>query len=156
MLIILVNCANVINGKIGFCACNSCSELEGDCDFHDQCRKGLRCGSNNCLDFFGFDKNTDCCYFASVGAEDFCSTDEPCEVNEGDCDSNDECQSHLFCGSNNCPDSLGNSSSADCCEPRGNKHVQMTLDLGPQNCISQELAVSVPLVQQKQNEARGT
>ena len=30
------------------------------------------------------------------------------------------------------------------------KHVQMTLDLSPQNCISQALAVSVPLVQQKQ------
>ena len=30
------------------------------------------------------------------------------------------------------------------------KHVQMTLDLCPQNCISQALAVSVPLVQQKQ------
>ena len=119
--IILVNCANVINGEIGFCACNSCSEHEGDCDFHYQCRKGLRCGSNNCLALFGFDTNTDCCYFATVGAEEFCTTDEPCEFNEGDCDSNDECQSHLFCGSNNCPNSLGISSSADCCEPRGNK-----------------------------------
>ena len=116
-----VNCANVINGKIGFCSCHSCSELEGDCDFDDQCQEGLRCGSNNCLAFFGFDAHTDCCYDAKVGAEDFCTTDEPCEVDEGDCDSNEECKSHLFCGSNNCPDSLGFLSSVDCCEPKGDK-----------------------------------
>ena len=29
-----------------------------------------------------------------------------CGVDEGDCDSNDECKSHLFCGSKNCPFSL--------------------------------------------------
>ena len=116
-----VNCANVINGQIGFCACHSCSELEGDCDFDDQCQEGLRCGSNNCPASFGFDAHTDCCYDAKVGAEDFCTTDEPCKVDEGDCDSNEECKSHLFCGSNNCPDSLGFSSSVDCCEPKGNK-----------------------------------
>ena len=67
------------------------------------------------------DVHTDCCYDATVGAEDFCTTDEPCKVDEGDCDSNDECKSHLFCGSNNCPDSLGFSSSVDCCEPKGDK-----------------------------------
>ena len=94
-----VNCANVINGKIGFCACHSCSELKGDCDFNYQCQEGLKCGSNNCLAFFGFDAHIDCCYDASNGAEDFCTIDQPCEVNEGDCDSDDECKSHLFCGS---------------------------------------------------------
>ena len=41
-----------------------------------------------------------------IGDQDFCTSNEPCEVNEGDCDSNDECKSHLFCGSNNCPASL--------------------------------------------------
>ena len=101
-----VNCANVINGKLGFCACHSCSELEGDCDFNDQCQEGLICGSNNCQDSLGFDAQTDCCYVANVGDEDFCTTDEPCEADEGDCDSNDECKSHLFCGSNNCPTPL--------------------------------------------------
>ena len=116
-----VNCANVINGKIGFCACKSCSNFEGNCDFDDQCLDGLRCGTNNCLDLFGFDTNTDCCYSAIVGDEDFCSIDEPCEINEGDCDSNDECKNHLFCGSKNCPSSLGLLSSADCCEPKGDR-----------------------------------
>ena len=116
-----VNCANVINGKIGFCACKSCSNFEGNCDFDDQCLDGLRCGTNNCLDLFGFDTNTDCCYSAIVGDEDFCSIDEPCEINEGDCDSNDECKSHLFCGSNNCLGTLEFLSSSDCCELKGYK-----------------------------------
>ena len=67
-----VNCGTVINGKFGFCACHSCSELEGDCDFNDQCQEGLRCGTNNCVDYFGFDAHTDCCYLAIVGDEEIC------------------------------------------------------------------------------------
>ena len=109
-----VHCANVTKGNIGFCACQSCSELEGDCDFHDQCQESLRCGRNNCPNFFGFDVYTDCCYPAVVGDEDFCTTDEPCGINEGDCDFNDECNSHLFCGTKNCFNN-----SIDCCEPKG-------------------------------------
>ena len=117
-----VNCAIISNGRIGFCACHSCSILEGDCDYDDQCREGLRCGSNsNCLNSDGFDTSTDCCYDANVGAEDFCTTDEPCKVNEGHCDSDDECINNLICGSSNCPDSFGFSSSVDCCESKGNK-----------------------------------
>ena len=115
-----VNCEKVINGKIGFCACHSCPELEGDCDFDYQCQGDLKCGSNNCPATFGFDNHTDCCYSAIVGDENFCRSYDPCDVNEGDCDSDDECKSHLFCGSNNCPDLLGYSSSVDCCEPKGN------------------------------------
>ena len=116
-----VNCSNVMNGKIGFCACHSCSEHEGDCESRNvnQCRKGLKCGSNNCPASFGFDNHTDCCYDAIVGSEDFCTMDEPCKVDEGDCDSDDECESHLFCGSNNCLDSLGSLNSVECCEPKG-------------------------------------
>ena len=40
-------------------------------------------------------------------------------MNEGDCDSDDECKSHLYCGSNNCPASFGNSTR--CCEPKGDE-----------------------------------
>ena len=118
-----VNCASVINGKIGFCACHSCLGLEGDCDFNDQCQEGLRCGSNNCPASLGFDAYTDCCYDKFVGSEDFCTIDEPCEVDEGDCDSNDECKSHLYCGSKNCHGSLGFLSSVDCCIPKGDTTV---------------------------------
>ena len=122
-----VDCANVFNGLIGFCACHSCSHHEGDCDFNDQCQEGLRCGSNNCPGYFGFKVNTDCCYTAIVGDEDFCTIDKPCEVNEGDCDSNDECKNHLFCGSNNCPEYLGFLFSIDCCEPKGDKTLSIIL-----------------------------
>ena len=118
----LVNCDNVINGKIGFCTCHSCSEDEGDCNLDDECQDGLRCGNNNCPDSFGFDAHTDCCYYAGPGSVDFCSVDEPCEADEGDCDSHDECKSHLYCGINNCPNSLGFLSSVDCCEPKGEKN----------------------------------
>ena len=38
-----------------------------------------------------------------------------CSENEGDCDSNEECQDGLACGSNNCPASLGFDSEIDCC-----------------------------------------
>ena len=47
-------------------------------------------------------------------------------MHEGDCDSNNECKSHLFCGSNNCPSSLGTSISVDCCEPKGGKKLLIT------------------------------
>ena len=99
----------------------------GDCDSNDQCKESLRCGSNNCLDSFGFNAHTDCCFTAILGDDDFCSTDEPCEVNEGDCDSDDECKSNLFCGSNNCPDSLRVLSSIDCCEPKGDKTLYLSM-----------------------------
>ena len=107
------------NGDIGFCACQTCTENEGDCDYDYQCQDGLRCGSNKCIDIFGFDSNTDCCYATNVGDENFCTIDYPCKINEGNCDSDDECQSSLFCGSNNCPADLGVLPSVDCCEPKG-------------------------------------
>ena len=43
-----------------------------------------------------------------------CGTKAPCDINEGDCDSDDECKGGLVCGSNNCPSPFP--SSADCCE----------------------------------------
>ena len=111
---------NVMNGDIGFCSCQSCSENEGDCDFHHHCQDDLECGSNNCPASFGFDYNTDCCYAHIIGAEDYCTWDEPCDIDEGDCNNDDDlCKGYLFCGSNNCPDSLGVSPEVDCCEPKG-------------------------------------
>ena len=47
--------------------------------------------------------------------DDFCTTEKPCAKNEGDCDTHDECQDGLACGSNNCLDSLGFHSEFDCC-----------------------------------------
>ena len=77
----------------------------------------------NCSHFssqaYGFDSNTDCCYVPILGDEDFCTSEYLCGADEGDCDFDEECQSELFCGSNNCPNSLGVSTMLDCCEPQG-------------------------------------
>ena len=109
-----VDCENINNaGDIGYCACYSCSENEGDCDTHDECQNGLFCGSSNCPISFG-NPEADCCYKPTLGSEHFCAAGIPCGENEGDCDSHDECQNGLFCGLGNCPESLGGS-EVDCC-----------------------------------------
>ena len=54
------------------------------------------------------------CATVSNGEIRFCNCNT-CSVNEGDCDSNDECQDGLVCGSNNCQASLGFDSDVDCC-----------------------------------------
>ena len=113
--VFLVNCTNVLIGNNGYCACNDCFEYDGDCDFNYHCQNGLRCGSKNCPVSLGFDANTDCCYEAIIGDEDFCTSDDPCESGQGDCDSNDECQDGLFCGSKNCE----SAPLMDCCRSEG-------------------------------------
>ena len=50
----------------------------------------------------------------SNGEIGFCNCNT-CSENEGDCDSHNECQEDLFCGSNNCLASLGFNSDVDCC-----------------------------------------
>ena len=54
------------------------------------------------------------CATVSNGDSGYCSC-STCFENEGHCDSDDECQDGLFCGSNNCPASLGFDSEVDCC-----------------------------------------
>ena len=110
-----VDCANVSNGDFGFCHCNACLENEGDCDNHNECPNGLLCGSNNCPDHLAFNSEVDCCYALTVGNEHFCTAANPCGQDEGDCDSHEECQGSLICGSVNCPTYLGFSPDTDCC-----------------------------------------
>ena len=112
----LVNCATTRNGEVGFCNCNTCSENEGNCDAHDECQDSLLCGSNNCPVSLGFDSEVDCCYYPTLGDEDFCSSGIPCGEDEGDCDSDDQCQDGHFC-SQLCPSSLGFDSETNCCTP---------------------------------------
>ena len=92
---------------------NPCGANQGDCDSNDACLDGLICGLNNCLASLDYDNEVDCCYTPVVGDEDFCAAGIPCKVDEGDCDSNEECE--LLCGSNNCPDTLGFALEVDCC-----------------------------------------
>ena len=54
------------------------------------------------------------CATVSNGELGFCNCNT-CSENEGDCDSQDECQDGLLCGSKNCPASLGFVSEVDCC-----------------------------------------
>ena len=106
-----IKCAN----EDDFCTPeNPCGTNQGDCDTHDECQDGLKCGSNNCPDSIGFHSDFDCCYAPPVGDEDFCTTDNPCAVDEGDCDSSNECQTNLICV-NNCPAYLGFNSDVNCC-----------------------------------------
>ena len=54
------------------------------------------------------------CSTVKNGDDEFCNCN-PCTENEGDCDYNHHCQDGVFCGSNNCPASLGFDSDVDCC-----------------------------------------
>ena len=54
-------------------------------------------------------------YIKCANEDDFCTSEYPCVTDQGDCDIHDECQHGLFCGSNNCLDSLGFHSEFDCC-----------------------------------------
>ena len=110
-----VDCNIISNGDIEFCNCNPCSEYEGHCDSHDECQDGLFCGANNCPASFGFGTGHNCCYQTKPGDENFCTTINPCGEDEGDCDSNEECQKGLECNIAKCPSIFVNNSLIDCC-----------------------------------------
>ena len=44
-----------------------------------------------------------------------CTSSSPCKEDEGDCDSDSDCESGLVCGTDNCPSGFP-SSAYDCCE----------------------------------------
>ena len=52
---------------------------------------------------------------SETGHATFCTSQNPCGLNEGDCDSKDDCQTGLVCGDDNCPSHLGFESWVDCC-----------------------------------------
>ena len=60
-------------------------------------------------------------YIKCSNENDFCTTVTPCESDQGDCDTDDECQDGLLCGSNNCPDYLGLHIEFDCCYANSKK-----------------------------------
>ena len=49
----------------------------------------------------------------AVGETGFCTDVNPCKINEGNCENDNQCQSGLLCG--NCHASLGFDSIIDCC-----------------------------------------
>ena len=54
------------------------------------------------------------CATVSNGEIGFCNCNT-CYENQGDCNSDYECQDSLICGSNNCPASLDFDPGVDCC-----------------------------------------
>ena len=71
---------------------------------------------NNCPESLGLDPDVDCCYNATVGDEHFCSAHNPCGLNEGDCDSNNECENNLICDTiSSCPTHLEFEDDMNCC-----------------------------------------
>ena len=49
------------------------------------------------------------------GHDNFCTFDQPCGIDQGDCDFDSQCSSGLKCGDNNCPAALGFENGTDCC-----------------------------------------
>ena len=119
-------------GDEDFCtSVTPCGGNEGDCDLHDECQDGLFCGSNNCPTSLDFDSEVDCCYQPTVGDEHFCTNNNPCAVDEGDCDSNNECQTNLICDTiNSCPMHLGFASDVNCCSIGCKFYQMISLSLG--------------------------
>jgi hypothetical protein len=130
------------SGAPGWTCCsieNPCKEREGDCDSNDECEGDLRCGENNCNKIHpanpaNFDALADCCVqpracdwsgTSNTDTWSCCTDSEPCEENEGDCDSDVQCIDELICGDNNCISvnpNLNFSSAADCCiQPSSSK-----------------------------------
>ena len=48
------------------------------------------------------------------GGNDCCTSSNQCGINEGDCDSDNECKVNLVCGRNNCVGDTFDSTD-DCC-----------------------------------------
>ena len=46
-----------------------------------------------------------------------CTPDQKCGLDEGDCSDDSDCHAGLVCGTKNCPEGVGFSERASCCEP---------------------------------------
>ena len=66
--------------------------------------------------------NTNDVYVKCVDEDDFCTSENRCGSDQGDCDTHNECQTGLSCGSNNCPESVLFNSDMDCCYSRCKIH----------------------------------
>merc|ERR1712141_678149 len=94
---------------------NQCNAGEGDCDSDADCFGEGEC--NNSLDNCNgatYDATDDCC--ACLGGDTCCTTTNPCNVAEGDCDSDADCKGEAECNNslNNCKGASFQASD-DCC-----------------------------------------
>ena len=109
---ILPKCIHCL-GNFGNCSTRHlCGEDEADCHNDLQCKPDHKCGIDSCRSSLGLERFYDCCIDM---AEDMCTFENPCEIDEGDCDSHSACLEGLACGLNNCPGHLGFEHDVDCC-----------------------------------------
>ena len=97
-----------------------CLAGSGDCDRDAECEGTAVCGRNNCNDDFGIQgvsSYMDCCRENRLFDWNWC-TNNLCGEGEGDCDSDDQCEGDLVCGSVNCYADFGVQGMSlymDCC-----------------------------------------
>jgi len=115
-------------GDWGYCSdpnCGPCPRGKGDCDGDADCNPGLVCRSNVGASY-GLPPTMDVCVLPtenrctkSPGDWDYCSDPAcgPCAAGQGDCDSDAECASGLFCAFN-AGEQYGLPSTLDVCEVR--------------------------------------
>jgi hypothetical protein len=84
------------NGDVDYCTPREpCAAGQGHCDSDAECASGLECNPNAGAEF-GLDAGVGVCYYP-VGHGSYCSKTHPCDVGEGDCDSNAQCAAGLVC-----------------------------------------------------------
>lgn len=116
---------NVASPSTTFCADSSCpcTYGQGDCDSDLECGGGLVC-RHEAGPAVGLPAGYDICvYPTNPGCPAFnpaapsltaCSATCPCDLGEGDCDSNAECRPGLVCGTDNGPQ-MGLPTTYDVC-----------------------------------------
>lgn len=97
-----------------------CNHGEGDCDIDADCKPGMVC-LHDAGFAFGFEDNevdvcSAQCPILGVASWNYCSPLCPCDVGEGDCDSDAECMPGLVCQRDIGP-AFGWDREVDVCEP---------------------------------------
>ena len=108
-------------------SCNDCydSLLSG---YYDQLFRSLKTTKRNVMLQLVQCNQLDCQNSFSA-CENFwtcCSETNPCQIDEGDCDSDNHCTRNLRCGVGNCGSMYP--SNSDCCEKKG-RHFVIRNDL---------------------------
>ncbi len=107
-------CSLLFNGDWDYCRQGDCERGEGDCDANADCQGSLTCMQNN-GSAWGMASGKDVCDFPA-GHNNYCSAEFPCEENQGDCDSGNECNFGLKCV-NNIGANFGFANWVDICKP---------------------------------------
>ena len=115
-----MGCFTDVPGGLNFCSAGCpCGPGKGDCDSDADCMEGTSCahdvGAN-----YGWNTFIDVCEPTNVSTEpnggwSHCTTGSPCDIGEGDCDSDLECLPGLECKTDIGPN-YGWASAVDVCE----------------------------------------